>query len=70
MALKITASLPNACGSMQCAASANMVNPRNEPVNLMASAAALPLITSFPRSDAAMSLAFVTDLSANLLERR
>jgi hypothetical protein len=46
MALKMTASVPKACGSMLRAASANIAKPRIEPVNLIASAAALPQSTS------------------------
>src|SRR6516162_2569143 len=45
MALKMTATEPNASSPISREASANITNPRIEAVNLITSAAALPLIT-------------------------
>ena len=59
IALKMTASVPKACGCMLRAASANIANPRIEPVNLIASAAALPLSTSLLGMKLAMVRAVV-----------
>ena len=57
MELKMMASEPKAAASMWRADSANMANPRIEPVNLMPSAVALPRSTSLAKRNRARSLA-------------
>src|SRR5262245_62005729 len=63
MALKMMASEPNVSGSMWREHSANMVNPSTDAVNLIASAVALPLSTSFCNSERAIRSIMLDQLS-------
>src|SRR3954464_13584109 len=60
IALKMTASVPNAAGSMLGDDNANMANASTEAVNLIVSTAALPFGTSFDGSASAIVLTIVT----------
>src|SRR3954469_24702545 len=60
IALKMTASVPNAAGSMWRDDNANMANANTDAVNLIVSTAALPFGTSFDGSASAILLTIVT----------